>query len=713
VAAPTLKRLAAAAAPLALWPAAAFADQADATSTSPDIVVTARRLDAARATVEPSLGASTYSLSSRVVDALPGGANVSLSQVLLQAPGVVQDSFGQIHIRDDHGNLQYRLNNVIIPEGLSVFGQVLSPRLAQNVDLITGALPAQYGLRTAGIVNITTKSGLRDGGEVSIYGGSHGEIEPSLEVGGSSGGTSAFVSASYLRNNLGIESPDGSADPLHDRTDQFQGFAFVDHILDPQSRLSLILGTSDQSFQIPNRRGVNAADPDGLGLTVLGRSSYPSEALNERQREATQFGILSYQHSTDRATVQLSGFVRYSSLKFEPDFPGDLLFDGIAQAADKSDLAGGLQAEGVFDVGHGHTLRAGLIVSADRAVSRTTSQVLSTDDMGVQLSDVPVVISDSSARTQTQLSAYLQDEWKPLDGVTVNYGLRVDRVAAFRTENALSPRINVVWTPGQGTTLHVGYARYFTPPPFELVAGETVARFANTTAAAQVTADDLPRAETDNYYDVGAEQKIGPFTFGVDGYWRDARNLIDEGQFGAPIILTPFNYAVGKIRGVEFSAAYAKGPFSAWANASIQSAKGRQIVSSQFNFAPDELDYIATHFIHLDHDQTLTISAGAAYQWGPVKLSGDLVYGSGLRRDLTLPDGADVPNGDHVPGYLQANMALAWRVAGGPAGPVDLRLDVINLFDARYQIRDGTGVGVGAAQWGPRRGVFAGVSKSF
>jgi outer membrane receptor protein involved in Fe transport len=282
-------------------------------------------------------------------------------------------------------------------------------------------------------------------------------------------------------------------------------------------------------------------------------------------------------------------------------------------------------------------------------------------------------------------------------------------VNAFRSENQLSPRINVVWAPTDTTTIHAGYARYFTPPPFELVASETIAKFANTTGAPNNTADDAPRSERTNYYDVGAQQKIGRLTLGVDGYWRDAKFLIDEGQFGAPIILTPFNYEVGRIRGVEFSGTYDQGPFSAWANFAIAKGQGEHIVSSQFNFTPDDLAYIATHFIYLDHNQTYTASAGASYRFGALKLSGDLLYGSGLR---TTPPGAP-PNGGHVPGYVQVNLGSVYRVNLGAAGPLDIRFDVINVFDEKYEIRDGTGVGVGAPQWGPRRGFFGGISKDF
>ncbi len=679
-----------------------------------EIVVTAQKLDVARSAVEPSLGASTYSMSSQTVLTLPGGENTALSQVLLQAPGVVQDSFGQLHIRGDHGNIQYRINNVILPEGLSAFGQVLSPRLADKTELITGAVPAQYGITTAGIVNITTKSGIyTPGGEVSLYGGSHGEFEPSFEYGGSNGATNYFVSGSYLRDDLGIESPDGGSDPLHDHTDQIQGFAFLDHIIDPQSSISFMFGTSDESFQIPNRHGLNAADPGGLGLTVQGVSSFPSEDLNERQRENTQFAALSYLHTTDRTTVQLSVYSRYSTLTFTPSGLGDLLFDGVSQNAAKSDLATGVQAEGVYDLTPKHTLRAGVIAQVDRSISNTTSQVLPVDAAGVQTSDQPLTIVDNSAKTELEASVYLEDEWKPIDGLTLNYGLRFDQVDAFRNENQVSPRVNLVWTPTDTTTLHAGYARYFTPPPFELVAGETLAKFAGTTAASAVTQDDLPRSERDNYYDVGAQQKIGHLTLGVDGYWRDATNLIDEGQFGAPIILTPFNYAKGRIRGIEFSGTYAAGPFSAWANLSISKAQGEDIVSSQFNFSQQELAFIADHFIYLDHDQTYTASGGASYKIGDLKLSTDVLYGSGLRRDEPLAGGGDIPNGDHVPGYVQVNLSASYHLSLAATGPLDLRFDIINVGDEKYEIRDGTGVGVGAPQFGPRRGFFAGVTKSF
>jgi hypothetical protein len=59
-----------------------------------DLDVIARRLDIARQQIQPSLGASTYQFNPQALETIPQGANAPMNQVLLQAPGVAQDSFG-------------------------------------------------------------------------------------------------------------------------------------------------------------------------------------------------------------------------------------------------------------------------------------------------------------------------------------------------------------------------------------------------------------------------------------------------------------------------------------------------------------------------------------------------------------------------------------------------------------------------------------------
>ncbi len=713
-------------------------------SALPEVVVTAERLNLERSQIETQTGASMDTISSAAIAALPGGANVQMNQVLLQAPDVVQDSFGQIHVRGDHNDLQYRLNGIILPEGISVFSQTLDPRIVSSMNLITGALPAEYGLRTAGVIDITTKAGLlQPGGTVSVYGGSHDTVEPSGWYGGSSGPFSYFVSADMLRNDLGIESPDASPNPLHDHSTQWHGLSYFEDILDPDNRISLILGTSNEQFQVPDIHGeepgdglsvVNDPYPDSDCSTPEG--CYPSADLNENQHEVTQYAILSWQHSAGALNWQSSLSGRYTSLDFEPDWTGDLLYNGIAQNAFKSDTAFAWQTDSAYTLTASHTLRAGFYLQHDASISDTTSQVLPVDPtpnpltqnaffypVGVPTSDVPETLIDNGDETQYIESVYLQDEWKALSNFTVNYGLRFDAYHAYSSGSQLSPRLNVVWLPLPDTTVHGGYSRYFTPPPFELVGTETFTEFANTTAAppGAVSKDTAPIAERANYYDFGVQQKLldRALTLGVDSYYEQSQNLIDEGQFGAPIVLTPFNYRFGRIAGLELTSDYDYRNLSAYGNLAFQTADGKDVESSQFSFTAQQLAYIEDNYIHLDHEERVSASGGVAYQWLATRFSLDMLFGTGLRDNLqlvapgpTVPYGVNIPNGDHTPSYTTWNFGVTHDFQDA-AGPLTVRFDIINLLNKEYEIRSGTGVGVFLPQYGAPRGFFGGISQDF
>ncbi|HEX3954275.1 MAG TPA: TonB-dependent receptor, partial [Stellaceae bacterium] len=238
----------------------------------------------------------------------------------------------------------------------------------------------------------------------------------------------------------------------------------------------------------------------------------------------------------------------------------------------------------------------------------------------------------------------------------------------------------------------------------------SLAAFTNTSAAPEVTADSNVKAERDHYFDVGATQIVVPgLKVGVDAYYKIAKNLIDEGQFGAPVILTPFNYARGYAEGLELTTSYDIDRWSLYGNFAVSKAEGEDIISGQFNFSPDELAYIANHYIHLDHDQTYTASAGVAYNFETnTKVSASVIFGSGLRSST-----ATVPNGASLPDYEQVNIGVVQKIDTGFLKGMEARLDIINLLDLKYEIRNGTGVGVGAPQYGPRRTILAGLTQRF
>jgi len=672
--------------------------------------VVARQLDIARSEIQPSLGASVFDFSRQAIETQPQGDNQPLNRLLLQAPGVTQDSFGQLHVRNDHANLQFRINGVELPEGINVFGQSLQTRLANSVALITGSLPAQYGLRTTGVIDIQTKTGTLDpGGSLTLYGGQQGTFQPSAEWGGRVGQIDYYFTGEYLQNAEGIENPAPTFNAIHDNSQQPKGFAYVSGIIDPTSRLTAILGASRSQYQIPQVAGQTPS----LGLTVNGVSDFPSAAINENQRQINNFQILAWQKHVDDIDFQIAGFSRYSSVSFSPGDPtGDILFNGVAQTAYRQSWASGVQGDGSWRASPDHTVRSGFYIQRERSPFSTTSNVLPVDQNGVQTTDQPLSIFDSASKTGWIYSYYLQDEWKIVPTVTVNFGARYDQFAEFVSERQLSPRVNVVWQPSDATTLHAGYSRYFTPPPFELIAAPTIALFANTTAAPANTLDSVAKAERSHYFDVGATQIVLPgLKAGVDAYYKLASDLIDEGQFGAPILFTPFNYQKGWVKGVELTLSYDIDNWSFYGNFSASQELAKNIISSQFNFSPDDLAFIATNAIHTDHDQTYASSAGIKYKvptWNTL-FSVDLTAGSGLR--TTLSSGP--PNGAALPGYQQVNFSIVQPIDTGIYKGLELRFDIINLLDQIYQIRSGTGLGVFAPQFGPRRTILAGLTQRF
>jgi outer membrane receptor protein involved in Fe transport len=721
--------------------------------------------DAARSNLYTTVGTTSDTISHDTIEALPQGSNTTVEKVLLQAPGVSQDSAasGLIHVRNDHANVQFRINGVMLPDGVTGFGSVLDTGLIGTIALVTGALPAEFGLRTVGLIDITTRAdAFNNSGSVSLYGGGRGTFTPSFEYGGTFGGncpstttnvaakapTSGsaadcfpgvqyFFTGRYLQTTEGIENPLPTLNAIHDFSSQEKGFGYMSTFVDPWTRLSLITGISNNAFQIPN---VPGAPLNPIVAPAFGAATFDSSMLNENQAEFTQYGVLALQRSTPGFDGQISYFTRYNDLHFVPDTVGDLLLNGIASDISRQSYTNGIQADGSYMINAAHTLRAGFTVSAEKTWVDNTSTVEPCMACDGTDSGAPESIADDINKLGWLAGVYAQDEWKITNQLTVNAGLRFDQMWQYTDANQLSPRLSFTYKPSEYTTFHAGYARYFTPPVLVEAAPANIALFANTTGAPASGGTDPVLPERSHYFDAGVDQKI-PFKcdsasdkdcpaldLGVDAYYKLAKDLIDNGNFGQALVLSAFNYAQGVVQGVEFSAKYHNGNLQAYANLAVSQEKATDVVSNQYLFdnvtpladlgGQTELQYIDSHWIYTDHTQIVTGSAGAAYQfcgrpsglneswWDPLcgtKLSADMIYGSGLRT-------GDANIGTEAP-YAQFNVGMSHEFAQPDGKPLTVRFDIVNLFDTVYQIRSGTGIGVFAPQYGPRRGFYVGISK--
>jgi outer membrane receptor protein involved in Fe transport len=669
------------------------------------LAVVAKRLEAARNGLSPETGSSVYRFNEKAIHDLPQGTNSQMSEVLLQAPGVAQDSFGQLHIRGEHAEIQYRINGIELPEGIAAgFSQTLSPRLAQSVSLLEGALPAQYGYHTAGVVQIQTKSGdSLNAGNIDMYGGQRYTLQPSFELGGSKGNFSYYATGFYLQNSRGLEPPTPGPQAQHDFATIGNGFTYLSYFLNATTRLSFIGGFNLSNFQIPSNPGQTPA------FKLAGVSPEPSQDITETQLEQNYYGVIALQGLLAKdLDYQIAAFTRYSTLSFHPDQNGDLIYNGEASRAFRGDFANGLQGDFAYRAIAQHTFRAGFYFTGERAEIDNHALVFPGSAAGQCTGphsppcDQAFAVVDNHALTQWLYGIYLQDEWRPIEKLTINYGARFDLYDGLTRADQVSPRVGLVYQLFEQTALHAAYARYFTPPPLEAVSGADVSKFAGTTGAPAVFGGFNIAPERAHYFDVGVTQNL-PYGLKVDldSYYKKSTDLIDEGQFGPTLIFTPFNYAKGRQYGVEFTTSMNWKNFSAYTNFAYSVAQGTKLESDQFLFGADEIAYISHHYIFLDHDQTFSASGGTAYTWKGFLFTLDGLYGSGLRTGFA--------NTGNQPFYIQFNAGIAKSLTVPKIGKLEARLAVINLGDWIYQIRSGSGIGVFAPQYGPRRTFYGGL----
>jgi TonB dependent receptor/TonB-dependent Receptor Plug Domain len=687
----------------AAWAEGESAGASAADATVVGNVVVLGRPDPGGPGVSPS-GANDYTATASDIANLPAGGNTAMTDVLTQMPGVAIDQNEQIHIRNTEGpQFQYQINGVLVPLDINTnppFLSMINPMFVKQLDLLDGILPSRYSYATGGVVDIETKDGCaQPGGAITIFGGQRDTIQPTLQYGGCAGKLSYYVSGLYSQGDNAFASATPGPEPVHDFARRGQAFGYFAYPLGADTKLSLVLSAAASNNQLPNVPGLPSQ------YTLAGVDSFESANINSYLNFRDYLAILALNGSlSPNLTYQLAYSIHSISQDFIPDKPGELIFQGVASTASHRDFDNTLEGDLTSTLAD-HTLGAGFYLGAYRVTADDSSLVFPVDSDGNQSSSVPISVINNATQTNLVVGLYVNDLWRLTDKLRADIGLRLDGLTGFTDHGQLDPTVNLSYDLSAATTVHGGFARYMQVPSFQGISPSAPAAFAGTTGAGP-PGIPTPLTEDDYEWDIGVVHHIGRHvTVSEDNFYEKTDRYLDTGQFGVVPIFAPFNYDHGYIWGSELAVKYRGDHLSAHANLTVGDNQQKGVLTGQFNFDPNELAFINSHYIVLDHQPLVGVSAGATYDWKSWSVCLDGVYSSGLRGGF-----ADL---EHLPHVVQVNAAIqkAFNVPG--VGKVINRLTILNLFDRVNLIRPAEGIGIFQSSYGPRFTVLDSVTLAF
>jgi outer membrane receptor protein involved in Fe transport len=673
------------------------------------------------APIQYKASSETYAVSRKDIEELPRGNNNELQDVLLTIPSAVYGALKQVHIRQDHANLQFRIDGVPIPDTVSTaFSDVITPRAWERADIILGGMEAQYGNKTAALLDITTKSGTKPGfGSAQVFGGSNQTLNPSFEYGGTIGAKFRFYALnSYTTTNRGIDPPTLGHSVFHDQSERNQTFLRGDYQHDNRNNFTWLFLNSVAKYQIPTRPGI-ALDPSGQMLPLLqasqpGFTPVASQAVNEFQKENNQYSHLVWRHDVNANNYfSLAGYFRHTRATFTTDplnvlaYTADPSEPFSTADQDRNGYSSGIRLDYTYVHSKEHLIKTGFQIDRTQAVNKTRLFTFGEDGAGNPTGDLLTLNADNRLIGYRQ-EFWLQDQWSPNDKWTFNLGVRGDAVQYPVSEGQVSPRVGATYKYNQSNVFHAFYGRMFTPPNLEAISFAKL-NTAGTKAQPENTTNNPVRAERAHYFEIGSYHALNRYaTLELTGWYKLSHFLSDAGQFGTTPLLNYFAFERGWQRGIDGALKVrVSEDLSARANVAWGQCKGYGLQSGHFLLDAKEIaDINSPGGVFCDHMQLLTSSAVVSYRIKErTTVTGQMLYGSGLR---SAADEDAKTNSGHSPSYTVYNFSithifpLPWKDQKFLLG-----FDIINLLDQQYFINQGEGsIGLGVAHAGMPRSFF-------
>jgi hypothetical protein len=693
----------------------------DVTGTGANLVVALSQLKEigrTAVTSRPPVHGSGTDLSLNAESLARSPSAGSLPNLLIQLPGAARGANGVVHINGDHGDINYIVDGVQIPQELNrVVGSEFDPNDIAFVEALQGAYPAQYGERFAAVLNINTRNGSGPPGFIGDLDlGSYGSVDSTLGYHANIGKGTLVAAFRNQRGTRGLDPPNfDSPHNAFSNANQFLRFTLPAG----PNFLNLTVSRSYQTYQIPN--------------DVAGGQPARTDD-NETQEDF--FSSLQFRHPIgDHGSLSFGPSYKRSRIRDLGDPSNDFIFGAAGNPGAPDDCANALASTGpivngvvtnpvpnpgvgysngscgfslngdrtAIDVGGNldyvnhsakHEVAFGGISNATH-VAKTYAVTLQPGNFLAPVftpatPGAPFTVVDAAPNVGHLTAFYLQDSWKMGPGWQLDYGVRGDSFTVSSTQfstgfGQLSPRVKLTRFFGARNSVYAYFGRFFTPFSLENVS-PLAAYTLNLPLQTTIAQFDL-KPQRDSVYEIGGHVALGRGDLGVRVMQKNATDLIDDTQVGVTNLHQDINFSQGRIatQTAYYQAGLARGGrfYAALTHTySVNRGCETQLLAPCFSTGPD--------WFPADHDQRVDFTSGLQTNdrhggWFSV----DAEYGSGLSSSLN-------PNGGISCGGLDGNSGgpckrtphLTFDAEKGIAlhGGMALTLRVRNLFNDRYYV---------------------------
>jgi hypothetical protein len=500
------------------------------------------------AVLEQDRTSSDTDLNQTILERPMGAApSRAIESMVSSAPGFVTDDNGRMHPRGSESQVQYVVDGVPVTDNMSaIFSTSLDARTLRTVEILTGGIPAEFGDKLAGVINVNTRSGLEGPTQagLSLSGGSFSTGEIAADFATHTKRFGFLTNLSTTTSQRYLDPP--TIDNFHNFGRTGKGFFRLDYQFDQNNSLRGTFTFGGSNFQVPNKLAQEIAGQD----------------MRQKLRDDSQ--SITFQHIFSPNTLaQLSFFNRdsHSRLSSNPSATPAVAFQ------DRTLRNYG--ALGSLSLTRGsHNIKFGGQVTVT-PVNEDFSfyPTVTFDDIADEAGNVfpnPVNNFNSAhpflfagQKTGRTLSTYIQDRFALFKNFTLDAGVRYDNYKLLVGEQALSPRIGVAYyIPRSKTTIHASYNRLFQPPPAEnlLLASSTEAASISPIAVIQgfSTVQQI-RPDREHVFEVGVQQLLSQYFRGsVTLYQKRIKNFSDKDQFFETGVIFPIAISSGRVTGEEF-----------------------------------------------------------------------------------------------------------------------------------------------------------------